>query len=441
MKIAVFSNLWPPVFIGGYEIGCAQIIEELRKRGHEILVIAAHDYHGCWPPAPLIHRRHSREDRARIQDAGLCLMGSLRELMRSHRLLFVRQAIRTWWARRGYRAALRRFRPDVLLICNPLGVLAPVIDDFVAHSRETGAPVWAYVSEYWVGYWPAAHPLAALMGQLLVSHRWVVRRAAQAASRLLSMAGAMPSPLPLIDRYLYCSDFIRSLSLPNAVGVAGHQVVHWGIPNLDRAPLVSPTHFESDGPLTILYAGQVIEQKGLLVLIRALARCTARHSLVVIGDAATAYGQRCRDAAARLGVLDQIRFVGKKPNHEMLGLLSRSGQVLVVPSVWNEPFSIVLLEGMSVGLVVVASDTGGTGEAITDVETGFLFAGGNDQELAAILNRLDADRPLCQRVGARACQVVSTRFTMEHMVDQILAGPAQTSPKPLERVPGARQAA
>lgn len=441
MKIAVFSNLWPPVFIGGYEVGCGQIVEELKKRGHEILVIASHDYYGCWPPTPLLHRGHSREDRARIQDAGLCLMGSLRDLIRSHKLLFIRQAIRTWWARRGYRAALRRFRPDVLLVCNPLGVLAPVIDDFVAHSRETGAPVWAYVSEYWVGYWPAAHPLASLVGQLLYSPRRMVRLAARVAWRLLPMVGAMPSPLPMIDRYLYCSEFIRSLSLPNALGIAHHQVVHWGIPNLDSAPRLPSTHFDGDEPLTILYAGQIIEQKGLLVLIRALARCTNPHSLVVIGDAETAYGQRCRNAAARLGIIDRIRFAGKKPNQEMLDLMSRSGQVLVVPSVWNEPFSIVLLEGMSVGLVVVASDNGGTGEAITDGETGFLFTGGNDQELADILNRLNADRTLCKRVGARACQFVRERFTLEHMVDQILTGPTQTSELTSELVPSRRPAA
>jgi hypothetical protein len=45
MKIAVFSNLWPPVFIGWYEIGCSWIVEELKRRGHEVLLIVAHRYH------------------------------------------------------------------------------------------------------------------------------------------------------------------------------------------------------------------------------------------------------------------------------------------------------------------------------------------------------------------------------------------------------------
>jgi glycosyltransferase involved in cell wall biosynthesis len=167
-----------------------------------------------------------------------------------------------------------------------------------------------------------------------------------------------------------------------------------------------------------VYAGQVLEHKGLAVLVRALAR----HPLVVIGDDRSDYAAVCRKVAAKLGVLDRIRFLGKKPSGEVPGLLSTSGHVLVVPSVWDEPFSIVVLEGMGVGLPVVASNTGGTGEAIADGETGFLFARGNDRELAAVLDRLDADRALCRRVGARARQLVLQRFTLGAMVDDILAG-------------------
>src|SRR5205823_3988790 len=108
-------------------------------------------------------------------------------------------------------------------------------------------------------------------------------------------------------------------------------------------------------------------------------------------------------------------------------LMSRAGQVLVVPSLWDEPFSIVVLEGMGVGLPVAASNTGGTPEAIEDGDNGFLFPRGNFRELAAILDRLEGDRHLCERVGARARQCVLERFTLEQMVDQILAGPVEAS--------------
>jgi hypothetical protein len=254
MRIAVFSNLWPPVFIGGYEIGASQVVHELKRRGHEVLLIACHEYFECRPPAPLLHRGHAAEDRARILDAGLCLIGSLADFIPSHKRTFVRQVLRTWRARRRYRAALREFRPDVLLAFNPLGVLAPVLDDLVAHSRETGAPVWAYVSDVWLACWPAALPLTSLLVQLRHSPRRPVRLAAQVTSRLLSLARVLPSPLPLVDRSLYCSEFIRSSSQDNSVGIARHQVAHWGVSGADRLPGVPPGHFDTEGPLTILYA-------------------------------------------------------------------------------------------------------------------------------------------------------------------------------------------
>src|SRR4051794_26459047 len=39
MKILVLSNLYPPDFIGGYEIACAQVVDALRRRGHDVHVL------------------------------------------------------------------------------------------------------------------------------------------------------------------------------------------------------------------------------------------------------------------------------------------------------------------------------------------------------------------------------------------------------------------
>jgi glycosyltransferase involved in cell wall biosynthesis len=104
----------------------------------------------------------------------------------------------------------------------------------------------------------------------------------------------------------------------------------------------------------------------------------------------------------------------------MAGMLATAGQVLVVPSVWDEPFSIGVLEGMAAGLPVVASATGGTSEALTDGVCGFLFERGSADELAGILDKLDGNRMLCRNVGSQARSLIRERFTMKVMVDQLL---------------------
>ena len=98
-----------------------------------------------------------------------------------------------------------------------------------------------------------------------------------------------------------------------------------------------------------------------------------------------------------------------------------------MPSVWDEPFSIVLLEGMALGLPVVAADVGGTSEAVRDGDTGFLFERGRADQLVAVIDRLEQDRNRCQRVGARARQAVLQHFTIERMVDRLL-GTAALAP-------------
>jgi glycosyltransferase involved in cell wall biosynthesis len=363
------------------------------------------------------------------------VFGSLSGLARRQPLRFLRLALSTWLARRRYNRAVWDFEPDAILAFNPLGVAAPVLDDLVAQSRLSRVPVYAYVSDHWVYGWPTCNPLWPAVLRFRGSRRPAVRFAARAVSRLLRLSGWLPDGQPLLDGYFYCSDFIRKLSRENSVGIASHDVVHWGLANVERLPEVSEGHFAGPEPLTFLFAGQLLEHKGLRVLLQALPRCRRPHHLIVVGDDETDYAASCKRLAAKLGVSERVHFVGKKKNAEVLPFLARSGQVLVMPSTWDEPFSIVVLEGMGIGLPVVASDTGGTAEAIRDGENGFLFERGDARGLAAVLDRLENDRGLCRRVGARGRQEVLRQYTLSGMVDQIearLAGGA---------APAARRAA
>jgi glycogen synthase len=421
MRIAVLSNLYPPLVLGGYEVGAAQVVAEMRRRGHEVLVLSAHDcllFRGrSWRR---LRRPHAR--RNEVVPVGPCLFGStLWDWYNAEPLPVLAAGLRTLAERERYLAALRAFRPEHILAFNPQGLVAPVLADLVAHARAADVPVAVYVSDHWLAEWPGPSLLHRLLADLSRSRRLPFRLAGRVLARLLAGADRDGARPPRADRWLFCSRFLadearRAGTLPGQA-----EVVHWGLPDPEGLPAVPPAHFDGADPLTVLYAGQIQEHKGLDVLLRALARCRRPHPLLVFGDDRTPFAARCKALAAELGLADRVAFRGQTEHAALMSLLARSGHVLVVPSVWDEPFSLVVLEGMGLGLPVVASDTGGTAEAVRDGDTGLLFGRGDAAGLAAALDRLEADRPLCRRVGARARAAVREHFGMRRMVGRLLA--------------------
>ena len=99
--------------------------------------------------------------------------------------------------------------------------------------------------------------------------------------------------------------------------------------------------------------------------------------------------------------------------------LLRRFDVLVFPSVWEEPLARVMQEAMATGLVVVGTTTGGSKELLVDGETGLAFAAEDAAGLAAQLTRLAAEPGLYPRLAKAGRQAVVERFNIERMVDQV----------------------
>jgi len=148
-----------------------------------------------------------------------------------------------------------------------------------------------------------------------------------------------------------------------------------------------------------LFVGRLIRTKGVEHLLHALAsvrESTGRElPFVIAGDGPRR--DRLVALASRLR-LRQVRFPGRVPEEEKWRLL-RSCSVFVMPSV-AESFGVALLEAMSLGRPVIASDVGGMPEVVG--QAGILVAPGSPESLATALMRLLADPRLSSRLGALA---------------------------------------
>jgi D-inositol-3-phosphate glycosyltransferase len=136
-----------------------------------------------------------------------------------------------------------------------------------------------------------------------------------------------------------------------------------------------------DGAKVALFAGNLIERKGVDVLVAAFADLHARglcDRLAIAGDGPQRellYAQ-----AAALGVGEAVEFLGAV-EAATLAQLMRSADVFVLPS-RDEPLGVVLLEAMACGTPVVASRVGGIPEIVTD-GCGVLVEPGDASALAA----------------------------------------------------------
>jgi len=99
----------------------------------------------------------------------------------------------------------------------------------------------------------------------------------------------------------------------------------------------------------------------------------------------------------------------------------RATDVFVLSSQGWEGLPLTVLEAMASSLPVVASDVGGTQEAVIDGQTGYLFPPGNVAALARHLQTLANDPALAQQMGQRGLARVNEFFTAQHMARETAA--------------------
>lgn len=148
----------------------------------------------------------------------------------------------------------------------------------------------------------------------------------------------------------------------------------------------------ADGPLRIVFVGNIIPRKQLHVLLTAVARLDPRRwHLDVVGAAShLEYAARVRRQIQRLPAPENVTWHGRLPADALRDVL-RNGHVLAVPSTY-EGFGIVYVEAMGKGLPVLATPNGGPVDLVQDGTTGFLVRPPLDRSIAECLRQWDADR-------------------------------------------------
>lgn len=177
-------------------------------------------------------------------------------------------------------------------------------------------------------------------------------------------------------------------------------------------------HKQKDNQLHIGYAGRLVEEKGIVVLLKALEGLSTKNwQLHIIGGGPEqAY---LRQQVTAMGMQSQVVFDGLVPSVQMPERFQEM-DILVVPSRtrpnWKEQYGRVILEAMASGVAVIGSNSGAIPDVIGDA--GLIFPEDDVQALSACLDRLINNRLERENFARQGRQRVENYFTQEQVANQ-----------------------
>jgi glycosyltransferase involved in cell wall biosynthesis len=215
------------------------------------------------------------------------------------------------------------------------------------------------------------------------------------------------------SKVIVCSDKTR-LDVEH-MGVAGDkiQVIHpTGLYKNEKLPVRSDQK-------RILFVGNIEPRKGLSVLIEALGMLKGiEFTLDIVGGHFKQEGHYnyLKNSVKNLGITDRVVFHGKVESDAMKDFY-RKANIFAFPSL-HEGYGMVLLEAMSFGLPIIASNIAPITEILKSPDNGYLFSVANARALAVYLKELLEDHKMQTEIGKRNFEVSRNFASWDQVVRQ-----------------------
>ena len=399
MRIAYLVHNYPPHGVAGTEVYTWSLANAMARRGHDVWVFRPEE--SAQRQVDEYGVRHwvaARGDRQIMPQPLLAFWH-----------LYRNGAIERAWAQ-----FLAQTRPDIVHVQHLQNVSTQL-------PAMTDAPLVATLHDYWYlcasgQFLRPDHSICATPGIARRCADCGLARAGLPSAAPLTALATMPfamrnraarRALDQMDHLISPSAFLRQKYMAQGVSGASFQVIENGL-DLSRLGVdEAPAPGLSPG-LRLMFLGSIAWQKGVHTLIKAFNHVHHQDArLTIYGNLATfaQYAADVQTSARHPG----ITFAGAL-DHRHVGQAMRQADYLVVPSLWFENSPVVIQEAYAVGLPVIASDLGALPEKVVDGVTGRLFAPGDPQSLARLIDELAAKPQLRETYQAniRPCPDIDT---------------------------------
>ncbi len=393
MRLAIVSNLYPPYARGGAEQIAWRTAHALYARGHKVSVLSTMPYGGPFS-AFRLEAEPQLETVYRFYPPNLYHPLSAAAHPFPARALWHLIDLYSPLPAGMFRRLAAEERPDAVLTHNLKGIGLQI----AAAIRRLGLPHVHTLHDV---------QLSVPSGLLMYGREDAfLNRGACRWWYEGQVRRTVGSPGVVISPSHWLADFYRSRHL---FGGSRMEVLPNPAPEMPPGPRGS----RPDGaPLSLLFAGQLEEHKGLRFLLKTLGALDVPFLLHVAGD-----GTLSREVAAWARHDPRVVYHGFVSLDNLMKLFAIS-DAAVVPSLCYENSPTVIYEALLAGVPVVASRLGGVGELVRDEKNGLLVTPGRRDEWLAAFRRLNAEAD-AWRAKAGEIQQAMEPYRLGHYVDRL----------------------
>ena len=395
MKIAIVSELFPPLVLGGAEVSAKYLAEALAKE-NEVMVVT-----------PNYGKPDQVERNGRLTIHRFSFPNFMGNNKISVRVMA--NPIVSWMFYRKMKKVLDCFRPDVIHAQNSLSFFPLAIYGTDAVKVAT---LRDYSSLCDCGFcslrrrFEHHNPVRYIMEK----YRWQPSLLRLTLYPLDYIILKMKQyALKNMDGVICVSDYVREV-------YSGFMRKSRAIHNIGKFEAAGKTDREFPGTI-VLYVGKISIGKGtdhFLETIRIVSQQRKDVTFLVAGD-----GPMRKEVEIFSNEYDNVHYLGKVPHDRVLELYGMA-DIVCSTSFWAEPLSRVPIEALSLGVPCIATDVGGTKEIIDDGENGFVVDPGNPGQMAERILQLMEDKKLREKFSKKGKEKIRKAFdegmiVREHM--------------------------
>ena len=404
MRILFLSNFYPPASRGGYEQWCQEVLDGLRSRGQDVIVLTSDfgvDRLSDPDPAWVRRSLHLEMELASFKNA---------------LQFFTRRKKREQENLDQVRSLVKGFQPDVVLVWGMWNLHRSI--PALVEELLPGRVVY-YMGDYWPtlpdqfeNYWnaPARNLLTGLPKLILKPF----------ALRILAREKRLPLKL---DHVLFATDFMQNQYRQNGITPPHTRIIYGAV---DTKPYLND-HQRIGSRTSLLSIGRLHPEKGVHTAIEAVGHLVREYGceekdlhLTIVGDGEAEYLSQLRSLVERENLASFVDFLPAQPK-EALPALYRHADIFLFTAIWNEPFGRVIVEAMASGVAVVGTRVGGATEILVEEENSLTFPPGDAAVLAGQIKRLIDSPDLRARLAGSGRQTATTKFDLTRMTTEIEA--------------------